>query len=716
MKKQKAAKAPEAPATPKPVVVLAGVGLLAMIVAARLPQLFLYAIQAAQRLDLPIVPDVTALSFPVALLRVATLSGALALGFVFWSSGRVLSRAFGLEFSSRFESSAIALALGSLLWGQFFLALGLAGFLKIALLRVLLIAGMAWGIYDCIRLPPDFTKLRGELREAGIPWLSLLAVFLVILVPYAIIPETFYDALEYHLALPGLALLRGRIGPVPMNAFSGLPAIPSMLYGWALAVEQGGHVAHLLNFGFLAATILSILGLARRLGNPRLGGPAALLFAIAPCVVMMSVCTGAELPGAFFQTTAIIAILGAVDDERPMPWITAGLLIGAAMATKPLMWGLPVAALVAVWAAGTLRSKRGLGWAAAGACMVFVPWLIKNVVFYGNPIYPFFHEWFRPHAEIMPNWRYLGENAKILWFSSPLAAFGVWLKAPFEAARYKGDIVQYADPLLIGLLPAGIWLSLRDRRFKILLCFTAAVWLPISLVTDLPRFFIPIFPALALAAALAVQSCGKLLRGVVLCGLAVFAFTLWPLTLPTERLRVFTGQQSEPDFLDHVNVTYPGPLDAGARWINDNAPKDARAIIFGDTRGFQLKRDYFSSTPGQTTPLEFWANSSPDGTALHARLEQEKVKYILINHAEIERLALTFSFTTVGESALKQFWAKYTRKVFQAGPEQATLPSGQSTLDRWVVVYEVLSDEEAVKPHAADNPFAAYKIRDLALP
>jgi hypothetical protein len=711
MKKPKAARAPAALATPRSIVLLAGAGLVSMIVASRLPQRFLYAVEASQRLDLPIFPDLTSLTVPVAILRVATLFGALALGFVFWSSGRALSRALGLESSSRLESSSIALALGSLLWGQFFLALGLVGFLNLPLLRVLLVAGMASGIYDCFRRPLDFTKLPGELREAGIPWLSLLAVFLLVLVPYAIIPETFYDALEYHLALPALALLRGRIGPVPMNAFAGLPSIPSMLYGWALAIEVGGRVAHLLNFGFLAATILSILGLARRLGIPRLGGPAALLFAVAPCVVMMSVCTGVEIPGAFFLTTAIIAILGAVDDDRPMPWITAGLLIGAAMATKPLMWGLPAAALVAVWAAGTLRSKRGLGWAAAGTCIVFVPWLIKNVVFYGNPIYPFFHEWFRPHAEIMPNWRYLGENTRILWFSSPLAAFGVWLRAPFEAARYKGDIVQYADPLLIGLLPAGIWLSLRDRRFKILLCFTVAVWLPISLVTDLPRFFIPIFPALSLAAALAVQSCGKLLRGIVLLGLGVFAVTLWRLILPTERLHVFTGQQSESDFMDHVNVTSPGPLDAGARWINDNAPKDARVIIFGDTRGFQLKRDYFSSTPGQTTPLEFWANSSPDGTALHARLTKEKVKYIIINHAEIERLALAFSFTSIGESALKQFWAQYTRKVFQAGPEQATLPSGQSTLDRWVVVYEVLSDEEALKLHAADNPFAAYKIR-----
>ena len=708
MRKPKAG-VPEASSAPPSAILLAIMGLLAVLAASRLPQLFLSAIQLEQRFGIPILPDLVALTVPVAILRIATLSAALALGFVFWSSGRALFRFLELEAASRLESSATALALGALLWGQFFFALGLAGFLQVVLLRVLLIGGAMGGLADCLRRPPDFAAFRRELREAGASWLGVLAVHLAVLAPYAFIPDTFYDALEYHLALPGLALLRGRIGPVPMNTFAGLPSLPSMLYGWALAVEATGRVAHLLNFGFLVATVLAILGLARRLGNPRLGGPAAVLFAVAPCVVMMSVCTGVDLAGAFFQTVAIVAILSAVDGERSKSWVAAGLLIGAAMATKPLAWGLPVAALTAVWTAGARRSKLGLAWASVGTFAVFVPWLIKNGVFYGNPIYPFYHEWFQPHAEIMPNWRYFNETTGIPWRSAPWSAFVVWLEAPFEAARYQREIPQYADPVLIGLLPAGLWLSLRDRRFKILLCFTAAAWLPVSFVTDLPRYFIPIFPALSLASAAAVQSGGRVLRAAVVVCLAVFGVTLWIGILPSERLRVFTGQQAESDFLEHINSSYPGPLDAAARWIDGNAPQEARVLVFGDSRGFQLTRDYILSTPKQITPLELWANASVDGSALSQRLAREKIRYIIVNHAEILRLGLTYSFTPAGKSALDRFWSRYTRKVFQAGPNQARLANGQETMDRWVVVYEVLSEEEAAKPHEADDLFAAYK-------
>jgi len=69
--------------------------------------------------------------------------------------------------------------------------------------------------------------LRGRIL---LIWLSVLA--------YTLIPETFYDALEYHLSLPNLYLLHGRIIPTPENSYSGSPGLPWMLYGWTLAFDS----------------------------------------------------------------------------------------------------------------------------------------------------------------------------------------------------------------------------------------------------------------------------------------------------------------------------------------------------------------------------------------------------------------------------------------------------------------------------------------------
>ena len=53
---------------------------------------------------------------------------------------------------------------------------------------------------------------------------------------YALIPETFYDALVYHLALPAQYILHGGIYPTPSNSYSGIPALPQMVSGLALAI------------------------------------------------------------------------------------------------------------------------------------------------------------------------------------------------------------------------------------------------------------------------------------------------------------------------------------------------------------------------------------------------------------------------------------------------------------------------------------------------
>ncbi|MBI5883211.1 MAG: hypothetical protein HZB91_08910, partial [Elusimicrobia bacterium] len=61
-----------------------------------------------------------------------------------------------------------------------------------------------------------------------------LAVAGVLNLLCALAPEIYYDSLNYHLALPNLYLLKGRIVATPHQIFSGLPFGGQMLYGLAL--------------------------------------------------------------------------------------------------------------------------------------------------------------------------------------------------------------------------------------------------------------------------------------------------------------------------------------------------------------------------------------------------------------------------------------------------------------------------------------------------
>ncbi|HEX4048288.1 MAG TPA: glycosyltransferase family 39 protein, partial [Elusimicrobiota bacterium] len=532
----------------------------------------------------------------------------------------------------------MAAALGTLMWGQLFLLLGLAGLLRVPLLRAMLAAGAAGGLWDFVRRPPDVAAAGRELREAGAPWLALLSVHLLLLAPYSLIPETFYDALVYHLALPSLYLLRGRIGPVPDNAFSGLPALHSMVYGCALALEPGGLVAHLLNFGFFVASCAAILGLARRLGHPRAGGPAALLFAVAPLACGASRLTGTEMPWTFWQTSALLAVLAASQAEESFgPWAAAGLIVGAAMSTKTIAWALPAAALAAAWtASGRRPSGKALGWAAGTAAFMLGPWIVKDLFFYGNPIYPFFHEFFRPNAAIMPGWRTVASE-RIPWGSGFGAALAIWLKTPLAALHPgSGDFMQIVNPVMIGLLPFGLWRAVRGEKTIPAVWYAALCWFPLSLATNLTRFFLPVTAVLCLIAALALEEASSLLRGLAFAVTACLAFFIWRREFPPASRAVMTGQITDRAFVEHGDVNfYSTPSAAAASWLDSESPRDARVLVFGDARGFRLTRDYLISTAGQTTVLERWSNSSADARELRARFAAENVAYIIVNHGEI---------------------------------------------------------------------------------
>lgn len=690
---------------------LAAAGLALAAWASRLPA----ALTAWAARGGAVVPYPWDLTAAAAAGHAATLAAAMTTALALWTGGRAALRALGAAPASRLEAGAAAYALGAVLWGQLFLALGLAGLLSVPLLRALLIAGAAAGCLELARRPPDLAALRRELLEAGPVWTAGFALCLAVLLPYALSPETFYDSLEYHLGLPRLYLLRGAIGPVPDNAFAGVPSVPAMVYGWSLALDSTGTAAHVLNLLWLAATGAALAGLGRRLGAPAAGGLAAALFAAAPCVSSAAQMTGVELAWTLFSTTALSLILGAAPRAQAGPWAAAGLLIGGAMASKNLAWALPAAGLAAAWAAAGRPSKRRVAWTAAAAAAVLAPWLVKNAFHYGNPIYPFLHERIQPGAQAMPGWRYLGSGATIEWSAGLAAGAWAWLKAPLASLRYSGRLSDSAGLVLLGLLPAGLAAARRERAWRPLLAFAAAAWLPLSLVTVLPRYLIPVYAPLALAAAFAVERPGAaaFLRPLTAALLAGSSAVVWRWGLPLSRLRVFTGEVSAAEFLSRSDEAYyPAPLYPAGRWLGEHAPQDAKVLIFGDARGFHVPRDHVLSTPMQTTVLERWANAAPDGAALRARFREEGIGWILVNHAEIVRRRLELSFTVAGKRSLDEFWARCTRKTFSLGPETMVLSNGRRSLDRWLAVYEVLSEEEAARPHAADDLFAGYDVTE----
>jgi hypothetical protein len=237
---------------------------------------------------------------------------------------------------------------------------------------------------------------------------------------------------------------------------------------------------------------------------------------------------------------------------------------------------------------------------------------------------------------------------------------------------------------------------------------------PLLFVTDLPRYYIPAFGLLALAFVLPIfdlerGSIKRALKAIVVFAVVISGFCIWSQVVSRTRWPVFTGKISRDRFLSNANKQYyPSPSYPGFKWLNDHASPDARVLVFDDSRSFYLERDFINSTPHQVTVLERWSNQSGSGLELREKFASEGITHILVNHAEIIRQQKKLRFTVSGKKSLDEFWRRYTLKVHQTGPT-AIAEGAKPSLNRWVVVYRVLSEREAALPHETDYLFAAYK-------
>ncbi len=137
-----------------------------------------------------------------------------------------------------------------------------------------------------------------------------------------------------------------------------------------------------------AAMVLLVYLLGRRLagaGRPGLaaGLGAALLAAVYPSFIEYSGKLMSEPVAAFFVAGALLAFLWALDRKRARAWILPGLLLGAAVLTRPEY--LPVAAALVIVAltVGLRRGERRAGLVSAAvlavACVAVVaPWTVRN--------------------------------------------------------------------------------------------------------------------------------------------------------------------------------------------------------------------------------------------------------------------------------------------------------------------------------------------------
>jgi hypothetical protein len=271
----------------------------------------------------------------------------------------------------------------------------------------------------------------------------------------------------------------------------------------------------------------------------------------------------------------------------------AGVFIGLGLGSKYLALIGLAALAVCIWVAASVRRRRlSLSEVSAfglPALLVALPWYLKNLIWFGNPVFPFVFGG--------PDW----DQSRLDLYMAYLRSFGVgrsaldYLLLPWnlyaENHRFSAAMTRIDFPSL--LFPLAILQPWRGSGRSVTAALgVSALWFAgWSLGSQQLRFLLPIYPALALGVADVIAGPPRPAKGRIpwhlfLPSLAaglmlITAFYQVQLLRRFGPLGVAAGAESRASYLARVILDYPVLVEAVR--VSSEAE---RVLLLGDGRGY----------------------------------------------------------------------------------------------------------------------------------
>jgi len=394
----------------------------------------------------------------------------------------------------RTEYAVLAFLCGSAAMSLLIFLLGTVHLVRRGVLQALaaaLIAGAVWVHRQrggAERLPPLPRLWSGLL-------IAVMAVFGFQYFFHALAPEVSPDGSAYHLEVVGAYARANGLVPIPTNMYASLSQGIEMLFLCAYVFGRNSAAA-MVHFAFLLALPLLLVCYGRRFGYPGAGAFAAIAVFACPLAGIdgVSAYNDVALAAAAFGVYYLFRIWEDGRDNRVLA--LAGVLAGYCYALKYTgAFVIPLLLALAAWRAGR-EWWKALLIAGLPAAALVAPWLVKNWLWAGNPLAPFFNRWFpNPFTTVSFELDYRANMAVMQDGSSRWA--GLW-DALVSGHQSQGAI----GPLFI-LAPVAL-LALRSSEGRRLLAF-ALVLLPGYISNFGARFLLPLLPFLSLGMGMALQ-------------------------------------------------------------------------------------------------------------------------------------------------------------------------------------------------------------------
>ena len=534
---------------------------------------------------------------------------------------------------------------------------------------VLPLAGVAVGWRDLRRAWRGLRRLgpvalRGPPSPAAMGGILLGVLGLTILYLDILTPGNLsYDTRWYHLGLAEDYAASGAVRRFGEGSFLGaVPQVTTYLYTWAFLapgaelfehVELAAHMEFLLFLGTVAALPLLVSWVT---GGRRIAASWAALFLFPGIFVYDANLNGGADHVLAFWTVPIALALRRFWRRPDRRWGgLVGALASAAMMTKYQAMYVVLLAIGlflgrAAWvAAGRARglapgARREAALAVAAAAAVGLittaPLWLKNWIWYGNPVFPFLHDFFptRPwsaDARISRDY----QDGRWVTQATGLARLG---ETVLESLRFGFRAHDWAEfhgvwpvtgflfnllwpiPLFLPKVPGSPETS-RLRLISLLALGGVLIW---YFTFHQDRYLQVLMPLMATSVLVTINRLWKMKLPVrIALGLVLFVQFAWGSNHPFIPSHAMVGQAVLKHTIDFLGSGFSAQgrwqtrftVDAGLEAVGALTPKGARVLIHGQHERLGIGRAAVTDVIEQQSAFAYRTWPSPAEVLRHLK-------------------------------------------------------------------------------------------------
>lgn len=455
----------------------------------------------------------------------------------------------------------------------------------------------------------------------------------------ALLPETQFDALNYHLAVPRDWLAARGIVALPYW-HSYLAHVAEAFFAVPLAFG-GAPAAKLAAFAVAMAILAATHAVGTALFGRRAGWWAAAAVASITVTGRLGTTVGADGVLTLLTAAGLLAFARVLRDPAPAAGAIFGALAGGAAATK-LNGAFAAAVLVVAFTVLTVR--RRIPWrtwfaGAVASGALAIPWFWNTARLTGNPVFPFFNALFQsplmaPKNEMM--------NARLFGIGTGVSAlFRLPFAATFTTRKFGEGMPNGAIGIVLLLVPLTVLAARRpfDPRRVVAFVMIAVYAIGWAFSFQHARYLTAVLPlaaALAAGGMLALSGRGRTIAllaaaGAIVAQTVLFA-RLFPAPVKTAR-DFLAGNIGTREYLRRTT----GPFDC-IEALNGAAGPSDRVAGLGGSR-FRFYIDPPLDAIGEDAALDR-ALRRQRGAALRDVLWARGDRLLFVNFRDAEKFRL----------------------------------------------------------------------------